>query len=160
MQAASGKAQTGNLNVVITEIKTYDSRAEFNLVLKNEDAERVSVSRFDLVGAIRAAKLSDIDGNSWRVARTKNIEHPPAPEVDFSFKIDAGGTNGLTIITRPIEKLAGKGVTQSRPGKMNYEITREIGTIRQPSGKFRWAVCKGSGTVGIEWLGSKQSLGK
>lgn len=156
----TGEATTNGLGVAIKSIRAFPGHAEFDLEVWSRLRESVSVSQFSLATAARTVKLSHTNGFIWKVERPKIIEDPPPTDVDFTFLIQPGTTNRITVATPPLTNFTGTASEVSDPAggskEVRYELAREVGTISKESRNFKWVLCSGVGKTRIEWRKSQQ----
>jgi hypothetical protein len=156
----TGEPTTNGLGVVIKSIRALPGHTEFDLEVTSRLRESVSVSQFSLATAARTVKLSHTNGFIWKVERPKIIEDPPLTDVDFTFLIQPGATNRITVATPPLTNVTATASELSAPAdgpkEVRYELGREVGTISKESRQFKWVLCSGVGKTRIEWRKSQQ----
>jgi hypothetical protein len=151
-QAADSIVNSKRLLVNIEALRSLEDRAEFDLSVCGNNESPIRVSRFNLVGLLRAGKFKELQGNRWGIAESGVIADPPPPEMDFTFLVEPTKTNRVTIVTRPLKKLPTQERIQdlsAEPSELQYELSREVGTINATNRIFAWVECQGAGTVKV-----------
>jgi len=145
---------------VIRNVRAFPGRAEFDLEVRSHLRDKVRISQFSLATAIRTVKLSHSKDFIWKIERPKIIEDPPPTDEDFTFSIEPGATNRITVATPPLTRDSTTPPDPSAPGvkpkEVHYKVAREVGTIATPSGQFNWVLCSGAGKSRIDWRNQPQ----
>jgi hypothetical protein len=155
IEAAEAAKDAMQLQVSIETVRAYSNRAEFELSISGSTAVPLKLSRFNLVGLLRAGQFAETNKQTWSVRETRIIEQPPAPDADFNVLIDPGKTNRVRIVTRPIIRLSQKDDASNPNGlavQIRYELSREVGAISKTTGEFSWVACKGTGMTKVQWI--------
>lgn len=156
----TGKPTAKGLAVVIKSIRAFPGHAEFDLEVWSDLRESVSISQFSLATAARTVKLSHTNGFIWKVERPRIIEDPPSTGEDFTFSMQPGATNRITVVTPPLTNVTATASQVSAPAdgpkEVRYEVAREVGTISKELRQFKWVLCSGAGKTRIEWRKSQQ----
>ncbi|GEM_PF-3316753 len=157
-QGVEAAKDTMQLQVSIESVRAYTNWAEFQLLISGSNTVPLKLSRFSLINLLRAVKFTDTNKQAWGVRYSGRLEHPPPPDVDFNVLIAPATTNRVRIATEPIVSLS-KGDAASSPSLpvlLQYELSREVGAINETTGRFSWVVCKGAGTVEVQWMASEK----
>jgi hypothetical protein len=147
------------LQVSIETVREYANSAEFELTISGRNAVPMKLSRFNLVGLLRAGNFAETNRQVWVVRESGVIGDPPSPNIDFDVLIEPRKTNRVHIVTEPIirfPKNEAASNTNALPLQLQYELSREVGAINSTTGEFSWIICKGRGMTNVKWPVSKR----
>src|SRR4051794_20360242 len=86
------------LQVSIETVREYANSAEFELTISGRNAVPMKLSRFNLVGLLRAGNFAETNRQVWVVRESGVIGDPPSPNIDFDVLIEPRKTNRVHIV--------------------------------------------------------------